>query len=379
MDFFTKPEIRAIAKRALECGLSDQRATLLATLPLEYIGSLRFSDVPASQTLFDLTALNRTESIREGVVPLYEWLQNAAYLLANQEEHARFFDDQSAKVLANLKKPASRRLKTVGHVPFDVKTLPEKIIHTDDLLPHNFLLKAVVTCSSVARLIVTRFQGGDAVKMPHSSKTVRYFGTGWLIGAQHLITNFHVINARRAGEGLASEADFATQAKNTLVQFDYDDFESEPTEYSGAKVVAANRDLDYSVLEINEEMKRKPVGLITKEVDLDAGILPLNIIQHPRGSPKALGIRNNLAAIKNHADLAYFTDTDGGSSGSPVCTDDWNVVALHKAASWSFGDFEFQGKNTAFVNVGTRIDRIVQDLQLNKSDVWDSIDARICD
>ena len=92
-------------------------------------------------------------------------------------------------------------------------------------------------------------------------------------------------------------------------------------------------------------------------------VVPLNIIQHPGGAPKQIGMRNNLAASINENNLAYFTDTEGGSSGAPVCNDKWQVVALHKAATRTFGENEFQGKKTRWVNVGTRIDRIISDLE----------------
>ncbi|MEM9840577.1 MAG: serine protease, partial [Pseudomonadota bacterium] len=105
--------------------------------------------------------------------------------------------------------------------------------------------------------------------------------------------------------------------------------------------------------------------------------LPVNVIQHPGGSPKQLGIRNNLAARLTDKDLAYFTDTEGGSSGSPVCSDDWIVLALHKASTTVFGKLEFQGKKTAWVNVGTRVDLIIEDLEKNHAALWSAIGADI--
>jgi endonuclease G len=64
-----------------------------------------------------------------------------------------------------------------------------------------------------------------------------------------------------------------------------------------------------------------------------------NIIQHPMGQGKKLAIRGNyfhelpkdaLDANLTQNSLYYGTDTLRGSSGSPVCTDDWYVVALHR-------------------------------------------------
>jgi endonuclease G, mitochondrial len=103
--------------------------------------------------------------------------------------------------------------------------------------------------------------------------------------------------------------------------------------------------------------------------------LPVNIIQHPGGQPKQMAIRNNLAAVLQGDDLAYFTDTKAGSSGSPVCNDQWQVLALHKASTMSMGKFNYQGKDTAWVNFGTTMERIVEDLRTTHAELWTQIGA----
>jgi endonuclease G, mitochondrial len=89
---------------------------------------------------------------------------------------------------------------------------------------------------------------------------------------------------------------------------------------------------------------------------------------------KQIAMRNNLAVLLNDRDLAYFTDTDGGSSGAAVCDDDWKVVALHKSSDPTLGTFEYQGKTTSWINTGTRIDRIIADLKQNHAACWAKIE-----
>ena len=60
--------------------------------------------------------------------------------------------------------------------------------------------------------------------------------------------------------------------------------------------------------------------------------------------------------------IRYFTDTDFGSSGAPVCDDAWRVVALHRGAH-PCEDVNFQGKSTAFVNFGTQTARLLADVK----------------
>lgn len=73
-------------------------------------------------------------------------------------------------------------------------------------------------------------------------------------------------------------------------------------------------------------------------------------------------------------DVRYFTDTRGGSSGSPVFTDDWQVVALHRGTR-RVEDVNFQGKTTAFVNVGTQISSVMRHLQEHSPEVHAEIAA----
>jgi endonuclease G, mitochondrial len=55
-----------------------------------------------------------------------------------------------------------------------------------------------------------------------------------------------------------------------------------------------------------------------------------------------------------------------------VFDDQWQVVALHRGATMVTG-VQFQGKSVAFVNVGTQIVAIHDDLKTNYPDLWAKI------
>jgi len=80
--------------------------------------------------------------------------------------------------------------------------------------------------------------------------------------------------------------------------------------------------------------------------------LRLNVIQHPQGRKKEVVVQQNELKDVHTNVIHYFSDTDYGSSGSPVFDNQWNLMALHHAREPSES-----------ANEGVRIDKIVADLK----------------
>jgi hypothetical protein len=55
----------------------------------------------------------------------------------------------------------------------------------------------------------------------------------------------------------------------------------------------------------------------------------VNIVQHPDGRPKEVALQENEVTRVQDKLIHYRTDTEPGSSGSPVFNNDWELVALH--------------------------------------------------
>jgi endonuclease G len=89
-----------------------------------------------------------------------------------------------------------------------------------------------------------------------------------------------------------------------------------------------------------------------------------NIIQHPQGRFKELVLRENRLAHRTDAMLHYIADTEGGSSGSPVFNNEWQVIALHHwgGPSQDFTDDTGQPVPQQ-VNEGIRASRIVAEIE----------------
>lgn len=326
------------------------RQILLSGLPARFRAMLQVSPVPAAQVRLDLKSLRDIPLIADGVVPIERYLRE---LIENFEvtypaEVVRLKD-----MLAKIRADASGA-PPVG--PLTQEEVQEAIVHQDDMLPISFIHNAAEAAKAVARIVVPRIINGKPVRTSLGDPIVN-FGTCWLVAPGLVLTNHHVIQARPAGTPAAKAEDIIQQVENARIFFDFDDDEAEPTDGFGAELVVCDKDLDFALLRV--DIKRAWL-----EIDMEVPAAPdghqapaLNIIQHPRGRAKRVAIRNNLVSSVSDVEMRYFTDTEGGSSGSPVFNDQWKAVALHRAHRFATG-VQFQGKDSAYVNVGTRLSAI---------------------
>ena len=85
----------------------------------------------------------------------------------------------------------------------------------------------------------------------------------------------------------------------------------------------------------------------------------VTIIQHPGGEKKQVALRENRIVDILESFLHYQTDTEPGSSGSPVFNDQWEIVALHHAGVPA-PDYDELG---GFINEGVRVSRLLSFLR----------------
>lgn len=368
--YISQDDVVQLKDTAVETGLADPalRSLLFAGILPKYRASLPILPAPGPQVQSDLNEMNRVERLIDGTVPLAIWLRNAADQLTDAAAR-----DVVLKALDRVARDAAGEPDVAPDVPTGESK--EEIIFRDDTVPFGFLSGGALAGTSVARIKVLPYQGGallQPVALPHS-------GTGWLIAPDLLVTNHHVVNARKRTDGrqqVADPSDLQLQAQGSRSRFDYlseDDTDTEETPAS--ELVAWDEDLDYAVLRLTGAPPHPFLRIATAplEVAKDTPVA-LNIIQHPGGEPKRIALRNNLAFEADDTDVRYFTDTRGGSSGSPVLTDDWTVVALHRGTR-RVTDVSFQGKSTAFVNVGTQLSAIMRHLREHKPQIHDEITA----
>ena len=353
MGYLSQQDLLKLAGAMANSGLdtNNQRPALVAFVPAGLVNAMSTGHAGTVQVIRDLSYFNEIDHLADGSVPLETYLRNAEVVFAGREDILRIIRELLSKVVQ----------RSTGAPKIDVAAMPEmreKIVHTDDLVTFAFMSAGVAAAASVLKLRVTRYEGGQAVVK--NGKPVRFLGTGWLLARGLVMTNHHVVNAREDGEPDATEQDLRLQGAGTVGFLDFDADEQEGVEVAVSSLEAWNAELDYAILRVAPIMRtplRRARTPITKGVDP----VPINIIQHPGGRGKRYGIRNNLLHKVAPKELFYFTDTEGGSSGSPVFDDNWEVVGLHRASRY-VDDVQFQGKATAYVNLGTPITPIEQDI-----------------
>lgn len=180
-------------------------------------------------------------------------------------------------------------------------------------------------------------------------------GTGFLVGPDAVLTNWHVVEAaKKAGtlDKIMCRFDYlklvnGTRQPGAGVALGPSGCVSFRT-FSAAELTKkpdvpepTGDELDYALLRLDRPVGLEDDGggrgwikLPDKEMPMKKGD-PLIIVQHPDGAPMKLALDTDavIALNANRTRVKYATNTEAGSSGSPCFTLDWELVALHH-----FGD-----------------------------------------
>jgi len=220
--------------------------------------------------------------------------------------------------------PAGRRLLVL-----DGDLIPEVLVRDNDLRPVRFLQLAQLVSRSVGRI---RINDGPVTEEGDA--------TGFMIAPGLLMTNWHVLQSSEFAAAAAvvfdDEEAITGELKETRT------FQLRPD-----LLFVNDRDLDFAIVEVSPRTRSGVslaqygyLRLFEQTGKLDPSQREAaNIVQHPGGGPKKLAIRDNyiqpvvpdgVDPEKRLNSIFYGTDTLKGSSGSPVCSDQWYVVGLHR-------------------------------------------------
>jgi V8-like Glu-specific endopeptidase len=215
------------------------------------------------------------------------------------------------------------------------------------------------------------------------------YGTGFLLGPDSVITNYHVVADVYEGKNFGPG--------DVLLRFDYKQLPdgktlNEGTEYrlaqegwlidhspkspfdevSGPLSTAPDPShLDYALLRVDGAPGQDTVGnaqepnaSTRKWIDIPAvapefiADSPLFIVQHPQAEPLKLALDTNavIGVNANGTRVRYRTNTERGSSGSPCFNQNWELVALHHVGDPNFASPYNQGVTFSAIAKRLKID-----------------------
>lgn len=396
--YLTPAELRELHAALVEADLASVSAQMALRKTLLKAYAARLSEYAGDPSLMlwqALTTMNREHNLRNGDVPLEQYLA-AALVVAGDSQGAEViermvgrFHYSAGAPLAAAALVAATALAGEDEAPL-VATANRDVSFEaqtnafDQTVSVRFLADGLKAARSVVKILVQRFMNGHPEFLA-GDKPLLVNGTGWFIAPGLLITNHHVVNARRkegVAEPDASEEDFASQAGSARVLFDYVTKADAPPAVAlgeGA-LVCSDQALDFAILKIEEETNQRPALTlrahpVRKTLHQALGTR-VNLLQHPQGNPMRLGFRNNYVVEGTETTLSYLTDTAVGSSGSPVLDDSWTVAALH-SGSRRIADqhIEILGHKFTRENYGTPIAAIMAHLLAKHPDVAAEIRA----
>jgi endonuclease G, mitochondrial len=216
----------------------------------------------------------------------------------------------------------------------------ERIINTEDFLSIRYLEAGVAASRAVGRVNIRDERG----------RVVGY-GTGSLVSPALLLTNHHVL------------PDAETAVASTI-EFDYQDgIDGRPLQpkvfpFDPDRFFLANEELDFALVAVRATTSELAGFSFNRLIEAEGKAIVgdfVSIIQHPGGEKKQVALRENQIVDLLDLFVHYETDTEPGSSGSPVFNDQWEIVALHHASVPSPEHDELGG----FVNEGIRVSRLI--------------------
>jgi hypothetical protein len=172
--------------------------------------------------------------------------------------------------------------------------------------------------------------------------------SGFAVTNSDVITNYHCLSNSK-------------QLRYVEVRFAY---EVGVTDWLSRRVtkfaVPPNRELDYSVLVLDQPLPPEYVGALSTKVQTKG--VGLILFQHPDGLPKMIvssgcSVKDESSAdtIVVGSDYSHLCDSSGGSSGSPVMDLQGKIVGIHHLE-------QYDEHSSTYYNMAVKIPVLLIDL-----------------
>ena len=227
---------------------------------------------------------------------------------------------------------------------WDAKAAPgqwnyEKLVNgVSSLLPIAFLEQGTEKARSVARIA--------------TSKPV---GTGFLLKNNYLLTNNHVIPTPEVAAQVKAQFNYEADLTGNLKAIEEFAFDPLPAGH-----FATSEADDWTIVKLAGDANANWGAIPLLENPVISAEDRVNIIQHPGGQIKQIGMHNNFLKYVDQREIQYLTDTLPGSSGSPVFNMNWELVGLHNRGGYIR---EPSTRLIVFRNAGIHVNQVLKGIR----------------
>ena len=231
----------------------------------------------------------------------------------------------------------------LNHDGIRPKKTPEALLYHDDLTIPIGEVSGLIDALRKMQAIETA-----VCKLEVETATYRGTGTGFRIGRDLLLTNHHVVFLEKENP------------ISVVATFGYQSVSAGKAVVCDITSAAGEPDPDWAVVRT-----AGPIDAGIPIIPLQGTDAPVKgeyafVIQHPAGDRKRLAYARNHVSFVDGEVVHYTSDTQTGSSGSPVFNRNGSLIALHRAG----GDpQQVPGRDPVRMNEGVRVERVVEGLK----------------
>ena len=277
----------------------------------------------------------------------------------------------NTRVISELKTEDEEEAGTLAIIDdtLTVMQIFDKLSQINQLVDHSIIAELMRLGRSVVNIRMKGARGMSSAdpddlqsiwdKAVRTRKTKNYVGTGWVFGSTRkvLMTNNHVIPIKDIAETAFIHFDFKKDFR-TGKRTSQKVMKLAPEKLFFTSPVMAHEGLDYTVVAL-EEAAPEEYGFLEYDGNATAeDATHVFVPQPPRGRTKTYVFHNNFKVNESQDYLTYTSDTEGGSSGSPLFDDKLNLIGIHHIGNYSATR---EGRRM-LTNLGSRIEVVIADL-----------------
>lgn len=198
----------------------------------------------------------------------------------------------------------------------------EQVLGKDRYKTFQWYRRGLDRASGVAQVLDRSGNGQGSGFLVRGSDIHESISEKWVV-----VTNAHVISIDPAEQSASLAALPPDEARIRFEAKDPDQqFEVEKILFSSPRT-----ELDCTIVSLRSPVEHAKPYPIAKRLPLVDKNQRIYVIGHPRGGGLSYSIDDNLLLDHEKPKVHYRAPTEGGSSGSPVFNQQWDLLALHHA------------------------------------------------